>query len=233
MKWRKIQLTDIELELLKNAEKKVKKPQILKRIQCIKLKNSQWKNVALADFFMTDVHTITSWIKAYYENGINGLLEWNYSGKVSVLTQQQQRKLQERNKKKPFETAKEAKKYIKDMYGIDFHLHWVQKLLKKKLQLSYKKVILRPGKIPDETVQIEARDKYLKLIEEAKQGKFHLFFHDPCHQLHNTIAGKCWQQKGAEGTIVLNSNTGRKRVTIIGTINAITYKLWLFIKLSG
>ncbi len=128
MKWRKIQLTDIELELLKNAEKSVKKPQLLKRIQCIKLKNSQWKNVALADFFMTDVHTITSWIKAYYENGINGLLEWNYSGKVSVLTQQQQKELQERNKKKPFETAKEAKKYIKDMYGIDFHLHWVQKL---------------------------------------------------------------------------------------------------------
>lgn len=84
---------------------------------------------------------------------------------------------------------------------------------------------MRPGKIPDEIVQIEAINKYLKLIEEAKQDKFHLFFHDPCHQLHNTIVGKCWQEKGDKGTIVLNSNTGRRRVTIIGTINAITYKL--------
>ena len=139
MKWRKIELSDAELNSLKDAEKRVKKPQLLKRIQCIKLKNSQWKNVALAEFFMTDVHTITSWIKAYCENGVEGLLEWKYSGKVSILTHQHQKELQERNKEKPFETAKEAKQYIKDTYNIDFHLHWVQKLLKKNFNCHTKK----------------------------------------------------------------------------------------------
>lgn len=98
-------------------------------------------------------------------------------------------------------------------------------IVKKKLQLSYKKVILRPGKIADEAIQIAVRDQYMRLIDEAQKGQYHLFFHDPCHQLHNTIAGKCWQEKGIKGTIVLNSNTGRKRVTIVGTINAVTYKL--------
>ena len=47
-------------------------------------------------------------------------------------------------------------------------------------------------------------------------------FFDPCHQLHNTIIWKCWQPKGKNWTIVLNSNTGRKRINILWWINALT-----------
>jgi transposase len=39
--------------------------------------------------------------------------------------------------------------------------------------------------------------------------------------LHNTINAKCWQSKGGQNTIMLPSNTGRKRITILGAINPI------------
>ena len=59
---------------------------------------------------------------------------------------------------------------------------------------------------------------------KSKEGKTHLLFYDPVHQLHNTINGKCWQAKGGHGTIALPSNTGRKRITILGAISPVDHK---------
>lgn len=41
------------------------------------------------------------------------------------------------------------------------------------------------------------------------------------HMVHNTILGRCWQEKGAAGTMTLSSNTGRRRVSVIGAIDAL------------
>ena len=49
--------------------------------------------------------------------------------------------LKKRDKETPFDTAKEAKAYIKKEFGIDFHLHWVQKLLKKNRSVIQKNKI--------------------------------------------------------------------------------------------
>lgn len=57
----------------------------------------------------------------------------------------------------------------------------------------------------------------------ARAGLFHLVFADPTHKVHNTIPGKCWQEKGRKGTLIIPSNTGRKRVTILGFINVINF----------
>jgi transposase len=93
------------------------------------------------------------------------------------------------------------------------------KIAKKKLQLSCKKPRLGPGQCPKQTIQYENlyRIKVLLLLSEA--GIFHLVFGDPTHKVHNTIPGKCWQEKGAKNTMVLSSNSGRKRVTILGFMN--------------
>jgi len=42
--------------------------------------------------------------------------------------------------------------------------------------------------------------------------------------VHNTVSGYCWQKKGADGTKTISSSTGRKRISIIGAINALTLK---------
>lgn len=42
--------------------------------------------------------------------------------------------------------------------------------------------------------------------------------------MHNAINGYCWQEKGKAGTKIISSNTGRKRISIIGAINAISHK---------
>ena len=67
-------------------------------------------------------------------------MQWNYKGKVSVLSSKELEELKQINLLQPFETASQAKSYIKEKYNIDFHLHWVQKLLKKNFNLHSKKL---------------------------------------------------------------------------------------------
>ena len=94
----------------------------------------------------------------------------------------------------------------------------------KKLQLTYKKTKLKPGKLPDVEKQNEFVEHYCEMLQRAVKGDFHVLFYDPVHQLHNTINSKCWQEKGSSNTLILPSNTGRNRITILGAINPLTYK---------
>ncbi len=139
MEWRKVKFSEKALKELNNAEKQIKNPRLLKKIQCIKLKNKGWKHREISDFFDIRVETISVWLKKYFEEGLTALLTWKYKGKVSILTFENQEELKKINSEKPFDTAKEAKAYIKEHFQIDWHLHWVQKLLKKNFDFHIKK----------------------------------------------------------------------------------------------
>lgn len=80
-----------------------------------------------------------------------------------------------------------------------------------------------PGNAPSEEVQLEFVERYLKLFKKAKEESLHLLFGDPSHFVHNTILGKCWQPRGKQGTMVLSSNTGRRRINILGGVNAVKH----------
>lgn len=95
------------------------------------------------------------------------------------------------------------------------------KTSKKKLRLSYKQVDLIPGGCPDIITQHQMIFRIDSLSVLAKAGLFHLVFADPTHKVHNTVIGKCWQPIGKEGTKKVASNSGRRRVTILGFMNAV------------
>jgi len=135
----KMNLTIEQRAELNNTEKQLRQPQLLKRIQSIKLRDRGFTNIEISEFLLTSDQTISNWVQLYKKEGIEALLRWNYKGKISILTIKQQQELQERNKLQPFEKAAEAKEYIKKTFGIDFHLHWVQKLMKKNFILHTKK----------------------------------------------------------------------------------------------
>lgn len=62
------------------------------------------------------------------------------------------------------------------------------------------------------------------LAERAREGEIILFFADPTHPTHNSENGKKWQLKGGKHTIAVLSNSGRKRLTILGGLNALTLR---------
>ena len=73
-----------------------------------------------------------------------------------------------------------------------------------------------PGKAPTETVQKD----FIRQIEYYSQEKGTvLLFFDPCHLLHNVVNARMWQLRGKKGTITIKSNTGRKRINILGALD--------------
>lgn len=90
--------------------------------------------------------------------------------------------------------------------------------------MSCKKTRLAPGDKPDKEVQIKFAKRIKRTIKRTKKTKEIVIFLDPTHQVHNTINGYCWQEKGRAGTKTISSNSGRKRITILGAINAVSHK---------
>jgi len=82
---------------------------------------------------------------------------------------------------------------------------------------------LIPGKIPPVHIQEEFAAVLYQLYDVALgNDKEILLFADPVHQIHNNENGYCWQLKGKDNTKTVLSNTGRRRLNIIGAINPVT-----------
>lgn len=71
----------------------------------------------------------------------------------------------------------------------------------------------------------------MKEVEKAKNsnGDFVVLNFDPMHQTHNNENGYMWQKTGKEGTKKVPSNTGRRRLNILGAINMDTLDIVPFI----
>lgn len=66
-----------------------------------------------------------------------------------------------------------------------------------------------------------------RLVSEAKSSlgtKVVLSF-DPMHQVHNNENGHLWQLKGKTGTKQVLSNTGRRRLNILGAIDLVSHEI--------
>lgn len=64
----------------------------------------------------------------------------------------------------------------------------------------------------------------MRIIKRAAQNNGAVLFFDPTHQVYNTVNGYCWQEKGNGGTKTIASASGRKRISIIGALNAVTHQ---------
>lgn len=77
----------------------------------------------------------------------------------------------------------------------------------------------------DETTQEQFAQTIKKRLQKAQKSEnFIVLFLDPMHQIHNNENAYAWQFKGKKGTKQVLSNTGRRRLNIIGAINAISFE---------
>lgn len=88
-----------------------------------------------------------------------------------------------------------------------------------------------PGKHQEEKVQEEFVEKMISSVERAKisNGDLVVLNFDPMHQTHNNENGYLWQIKGKEGTKNVPSNTGRRRLNILGAVNMVNLEIVSFL----
>jgi len=128
-----IKLTSRQRKKLVEAEKEESKPQLLKRIQSILLKDRGWTHQEIADHLGVGVSVIGHWVEIYLSGGLSQLLHWGYCGKKSRLTLEQIGEIKAEIRKKPFAIAQEAVDFIKEKFKIDYNVRYMPRLLKKTL----------------------------------------------------------------------------------------------------
>lgn len=70
-----------------------------------------------------------------------------------------------------------------------------------------------------------AQLKVLVSEAESSDGSKVVLSFDPMHQVHNNENGHLWQIKGEAGTKRVLSNTGRKRLNILGAIDLVSHEI--------
>ena len=167
------------------------------------------------------LQTIEIWIYQYKSKGLDALNSFQYKPKKPYLTPEQIEQLVDWVRTENPEKIKMVRAYIKENFNIKYCNEAVRQLLKKKgLELLRPKV--RPGKAPTQEEQKETINQYFAMKKNYPTGTVFLFG-DGMHLVHQNIPGLCWGDP--KSPPVLRTNTGRKRLNILGAYNPDSHKL--------
>lgn len=217
-------LTEKQVAELKQAHKQIKEKRLADRIKAVLYLNYGLTYTDIAKLLLFDEVTIRRYVKSFKENGLNGLLQFHYTGGQAKLTKIQELELKTHLAEDShiYLTAKEVTDYVKRKYHIQYSVIGITKLL-HRLGFVYKKPKLVPAKA-DREAQQQFLDQYFKLKEQLEAND-QIYFLDATHPTHNTRPSMGWILKGTEKLI--KSNTGRDRLNLNGALNGKTHEVVL------
>lgn len=215
-------LTEGEVIVLKQAHKTIRDKRLADRIKAVLSLNAGHDWTQVASILLLDEVTLRRYVKAFKEKGLDGLLEFHYTGGQTKLTGAEELELKTHLAEGShiYLTAKEVADYVKRKYHIKYSVIGITKLL-HRLGFVYKKPKLVPAKA-DRIKQQQFLDEYFKLKEQLEDGD-QIYFLDATHPTHNTRPSMGWILKGSEKLI--KSNTGRDRLNLNGALNAKTHEV--------
>lgn len=209
-------LNSEQILLLRQTHRSLRDKKLADRIKAIMLLNKGLSYTQIAEILLLDEVTLRRYEKQYKEKGIDGLLQCRYAGGKSKLTMVEQQGLDEYVSDHLFTTAVQVQKYVQRVYGKSYTLIGITKLL-HRLGFTYKKPKIVPG-----NVSIADQQEFLATYERTKEQlteKDHIYFSDATHPTHNTKPSYGWIKRGKKNDVYIQSNTGRKRLNILGALD--------------
>jgi len=206
-------LTPTEISALKSLHKKADRKQ-RDKIKGILLLNRGYEYSEIAEILLIDHSTLWRWYESYISKGIEGLMQDNYTGGTSKLTERQQTKLIEHLESKMYLSAKEICAFVKKTFKVNYTPKGMTSLL-HQLGFTYKKPKHIPGK-----ADIEAQKAFIKKYRRLQKNKTpddKIYFMDGVHPMHNSQPAYGWIRKGHD--MALKANTGRQRINLNGAYN--------------
>lgn len=218
--------TNEEIIKLKNYRDRQKNPNLRARLIAILMIANEIDICIISKVIGKSNSTIERWFQHYLTKGIDRINSFNYAPKKSFLEKDQILEVTDWVRKTNPLSIKEVLQYINDNYRIKYSNEAVRQLLiKNGLKLLRPKVI--PGNPPSEEEQKNKIDEYFKMKSSCEAGTVFLFG-DGMHLIHQNIPTLCWGDPKMPP--ILKTNTGRKRLNILGAYNPDTYS---FVHLTG
>jgi transposase len=167
------------------------------------------------------VKTLMTWGRQYLTKGLDALNSFNYQPKQTYLKPAQLAQLVAWVKATNPAKTKQVRAYIKAEFGVTYSVEAVRVLLHKQ-GLKRLRPKTQPGNPPSEAEQREWVTQYEQMKAEGEPGTQFLFL-DAMHLVHQNEPGYCWGDP--KDPPVIKTNTGRKRLNILGAYNPAAYSL--------
>jgi transposase len=214
-------ITDSEMAVLSYNRFCESHPIISKRFHAVYLESTgHYSRIEIAAILNVTSDTITDYVKLYNSGGINALKTIKCGQhNVSELEAYVDILLKEFEENPPCCSA-EARKKIFELTGIERSLSQVRSFLKRH-GLKYIKAAQIPSKANPEAQAKFLEEKLNPLIDSAKEGNIHLLFMDSAHPVMGVFLCALWCLE----RVFVKSSSGRKRLNILGAVNAITKEI--------
>ena len=209
-------LSPDQVKELKYAHRHERDKRLADRMKAVISLNAGFSFENIAAILLLDESTLRRYVEIFQAKGVEGLLELQYHGGTSRLSDTQLIFLEKYLVTNTFTTASQVQAHILKTYEKKYTLIGITKLL-YRLGFSYKKPKIVPGKA-SLALQTEFIDTYKK-IQETLGEKDHIYFTDATHPTHNTKPSYGWIKKGKKNDVYIKSNTGRERLNLLGAMN--------------
>lgn len=203
-----------EKRVLREAHRAERVKKKADRIKTILLLNEGWSYEQIAQALFLDDSTARRYQTEFEAGGLDGLLDDNYIGGTSKLTQEQLSILKAALTGKIYLSAKDIRRFVEKEFGIQYTPEGLVHLL-HRLGFVYKKTKQVPGKADAAAQKKFLEEVYTKLKAEMKADD-KLYFLDGVHPQHNSMSAYGWLEKGK--TKEIRSNCGRQRLNLNGAL---------------
>ena len=160
-------------------------------------------------------NSISRWIKSYQSGGLSSLFELHYHYPQSLLEEYKDI-IEESLNTSPVQNINEAVLRIEEVTGIIRKPTQVRAFLCKH-GYRYRKMGQIPGK-----ADAQKQEKWLEslqpYIRKAEKGECHLLFSDAAHFTLSAFICMVW----SVCRIFLKTASGRNRINVLGTVDAVT-----------
>ena len=167
------------------------------------------------------VNTIETWGGHYLTKGIDSLNSFQYPPKQTYLNPAQIEQLVTWVTTTNPAKTKQVNAYVKEQFRVTYSVEAVRVLMRKQ-GLKRLRPRTQPGNPPSEVEQREFVANYEQMKAECQAGTPFLFL-DGMHLVHQNEPGYCWGDP--KDPPVFKTNTGRKRLNILGAYNPADYSL--------
>lgn len=202
-------------------------PIIQKRIHAVYLKATLgMSNATIGQIAGLHAHSVSHWVKLYHSQGFESLCQFNYGTNKSEMESYSEGILQSFKQHPPM-NACEAKSRIEEITGISRSPSQVREFMKRH-GFGYLKTGHIPAKADTEKQQQWLKSTLEPAIEQAKKGECQLLFMDAAHFILEPFICALW-------TVVrmfIKASSGRNRINVLGTVNALTKEVCTFYNTS-
>jgi transposase len=191
-------------------------PIVQKRMHTIYLKSKNYSHKDIADIMDIHINSVTNFIKMYQQGGLTQLKQVNYGTNKSQLNECQT-SIEEDFRKQSPQSTNEAVQRIENLTGIKRSPTRVRAFM-KRIGMKRRKLAHIPAKADPEKQSQWLQDTLEPHIEAARNGKCQLLFMDAAHFVLNAYLCYVWSFV----RLFIKAPAGRKRLNVLGAVNAIT-----------